>query len=198
MKWKSIVETIKKSPNNVTLKERNISIFKPTGLQDIYDFNPLNEIIRHVDTMSINGYLRICGANIQETNNLVKECYPGEKVVIATDVFGGIFVISNGDFSGVKTSIWYYAPDTLQWEDLRIDYEQFLQWVFNGDVELFYSSFCWEGIENDVKQIDESQAVLIYPFLWSAECDITTATKKIVPFGELVKINADNQNIIGD
>ena len=193
MKWKRIIETIKSSPNNVFLQEKKFSIFKSARAESTYDCAVLNEIVYHVEKLTVNGYLRVCGANIYEVNKLVKECHPGNKIVIATDVFGGIFAISNGDFEGNEICIWYYAPDTLQWENLNIDYEHFLQWIFTKEFGQFYESFCWAGIEDSVNQIDETQAVLIYPFLWAEECDVNTANKRIVTFSELLKINADNQ-----
>ena len=191
MQWNNFVKAIHNSSNNVILNEKKLSIFKLARIQTVYNFDVLNEFIHHVDRMKVNGYLHIYGSNIEAINKVVKEFYPGNKIVVATDIFGGIFAISNGDFEGEKVCIWYYAPDTLQWENLNIDYEHFLQWVLCDDFEQFYISFCWDGIENTLNTIGENQAVLIYPYLWSEECDINTATKKLISFSELVKINAE-------
>ncbi len=193
MRWNSIAEMIRRSPNRVEFAERKASFFPSLRPQAHYGLDSLDEMVRHVDRLIINGYLRLCTSKIQEVNALVQAHYPGNKLVVATDVFGGIFAISNGDFDGPDPCIWYYAPDTLQWENLNIDYDHFLQWAFSAALAQFYEPFSWDGMEALLCAMDESQGVLIYPFLWAKECDLTTATKQAVPFRELVEQNVAYQ-----
>lgn len=65
-------------------------------------------------------------------------------VMIAEDIVGVLFSMdSNG-------MIRYFAPDSLQWENLDITYSQFIQWaVCRERADLFYETFRWDGWEND-------------------------------------------------
>ena len=181
MRWNSIAEMIRRSPNRVEFAERKASFFPSLRPQAHYGLDSLDEMVRHVDRLIINGYLRLCTSKIQEVNALVQAHYPGNKLVVATDVFGGIFAITE------------FAPDTLQWENLNIDYDRFLQWAFSAALAQFYEPFSWDGMEALLCAMDESQGVLIYPFLWAKECDLTTATKQAAPFRELVEQNVAYQ-----
>lgn len=70
--------------------------------------------------------------------------------LVGHDLLGGFFAINGGAFGGQEGSIFYFAPDTLQWEDLGLAYGDFLQWAIMGDVAGFYADQrsardCWDG-----------------------------------------------------
>ena len=111
--------------------------------------------------------------------------------IIATDVIGGLFAININRFDSDKNIIWYFAPDTLEWECLDIDYGQFIVWSTQDETAGFYESMRWTNWYNDVKEIPANKAVLIYPFLWSKECNIETASKKNVDLDEVINLNLD-------
>ena len=77
-------------------------------------------------------------------------------------------------FASEKT-IHYFAPDTLQWEDLEINYEEFLNWIIEDDITDFYE-----------------------PFLWPKECDLNKAFKKIVPYKDLLVNNFQNLPLLSE
>lgn len=52
-------------------------------------------------------------------------------------------------------------------------------------------------MKRDTESIGEMQAVLFYPFLWSNECTVETASKKIVPLKELIALNAEYAQLFG-
>lgn len=191
MNWNKILDMMNCSVNRVSLNESVTDNSTAIRELQIDEFSSFGQVILHVNRMVINGYLRIFGEHILEINRKVKNVYHGNKIVIATDVFGGIFAINNGDFCGNRASIWYFAPDTLEWEDLNIDYTHFLQWVCSEDFNTFYSSFLWSTADDIIRIISDDEAVLVYPFLWSNECNIETASKKILPFDELLSLNAE-------
>lgn len=86
--------------------------------------------------------------------------------------------------------IWYFAPDLLEWENLDINYAEFLSWACGSGLGEFYQSFLSKDIDSICSKVNVNQAILIYPFLWAKECDLKTADKKIVPLEELIAINA--------
>ncbi|MDR1700017.1 MAG: DUF2625 domain-containing protein [Lachnoclostridium sp.] len=163
-------------------------------------YSVLGQILVHYAGIIINGYLRFLGgeekgehSGILSFNKKVKECYDGKKLIVAHDIWGGLFAISNGDFEGDIRNIWYFAPDSLDWENLNIYYSQFVVWACDEKVKKFYQNFLWNQNERLIEKIEANQAVLMYPFLWASECEIEKANKKIVPIAELISLNANLQ-----
>lgn len=178
MLWDDIIGVIKTSANTITMEqniELNFDVLEQIGIPET---STLGQVILHVRKLVVNKYLRILGEDIWKINNKVKSIYPGDKTIIATDIWGGLFAISNGDFPGNKSVIWYYAPDTLQWESIDIDYPHFITWVLSKKFNQFHSSFMWSNIDDILNSVSDQQGIFIYPFLWANECNIETATKK--------------------
>ena len=199
MNWSEIKEVLKKGSN----KERILEKKDTAGTAKSMGINPestLGQVVSNAREIYVNQYLRLCGSdNIVTVNRQVKEFYPGNKVVVATDAWGGFFVISNGDFEGHQAKIWYYSPDCLAWEETEMNYTGFISWVADGDLHKYYTNWMWEGFEEYIEGkfkgliggVKSNQAILVYPFLWSNECDINTAKKNTVPFEEIVAVNYD-------
>ena len=59
---------------------------------------------------------------------------------IADDVAGGIFALNGGDLGEDTGCVYYFAPDTLNWESLEVGYSEFLQWALSGDLDTFYEN----------------------------------------------------------
>ena len=93
--------------------------------------------------------------------------------------------------------VWYLAPDTLEWESLSFEYSEFIAWLAQGNINEFYQSMRWENWRDLATNVEIDQGILIYPFLWSDEIIIQNATKKIVPFYELVSINMEYISKLG-
>ena len=94
-------------------------------------------------------------------------------------------------------SVWYLAPDTLEWESLSFEYSEFIAWLAQGNINEFYQSMRWKNWRDLAINVEIDQGILIYPFLWSDEIIIQNATKKIVPFYELVSINMEYISKLG-
>ncbi len=199
--WHTISNLFSKSNNNINIEklDEEFSVIEESKI------NPesvLGEIVRHVSSLSINSYLRVLGGNRNKSNifsfNLeIKKIYPGNKIIVANDIWGGLFAINNGDFEDDLRHIWYYAPDELQWINLEIDYSEFITWICSERINLFYEHLMWNDMNDFIFNIGENKAVLIYPFLWSKECNINSAEKKIVALTELINLNADYQKKFG-
>ena len=89
------------------------------------------------------------------------------------------------------------APDTLDWEDLELRYSEFIAWLAQGNIDEFYSSMRWTNWRESAKNVEFDKAILIYPFLWSEEVNIETASKSIVPFDELFATNMEYREKFG-
>lgn len=157
-KWEFYKEKLADSPNEICIIE------KKQNDRCLACESVLDTITGNMSVMSVNKYLRLLGTgdslyeNIFDFTNQYREIFGEEKYIVAYDVFGGLFAS--------EKTIHYFAPDTLQWEDLEINYEEFLNWITEDDITDFYE-----------------------PFLWSKECDLNKAFKKIVPYKDLLVNN---------
>lgn len=155
----------------------------------------LGSIILNSSGIIVDDWIRILGSEGTDNSGILwynKILEIKNMTMIAHDVIGGIFAIDNFN------EIWYFAPDTLEWENLDINYTQFINWVLEGDIDLFYNTMRWNSWENDCKNVKFDEGILIYPFLWSNEMEINEASKKVVPIEELFFINQESANMISD
>ncbi len=196
--WQDIKTFIEKSDRSVRLFEGN----KQVGSEICLDLNiPKNsllyEIVCNTCGIVIDGWIRILGQPNNKTG--ISQCNNDFGVfheniglfIVATDIVGGLFAININRFEEGPNSIWYFAPDTLEWECLDMKYNEFISWAVHGNIDKFYETMRWKGWEKDVKDVSFEQGLLIYPFLWAKECIIDKADKKVVPFDEIVALNFD-------
>lgn len=108
-------------------------------------------------------------------------------LLVADDVLGGFFALNGGGLSpeGIG-QIYYFAPDTKEWESLELSYSAFIVWCFQGNLDMFYLDSQWDGYEKDLENISGTQAMSFYPYLWTKEGqDINKCSRKIVPVQEV-------------
>lgn len=116
--------------------------------------------------------------------------------LVASDVIGGLYAININKFSDNRNMIWYFAPDTLEWECIKMMYNEFVAWCLQGNTDEFYSMMRWQNWKNEVKNTTINSAILIYPFLWAKECDVETSGKKIVNLDEIIELNFEYCDIL--
>jgi hypothetical protein len=101
-------------------------------------------------------------------------------MLVADDVLGGFFAINAGGLPGAIGNVCYFAPDTLDWEDLEAGHTTFVQWTLSGRMAQFYESERWPGWERDVATLRGDQSFSIFPFLWTAGPPIEQRNRKAV------------------
>lgn len=104
-------------------------------------------------------------------------------MVAAYDAAGGFFALDTGKFGGTG-QIYYFAPDALEWEATELSYSEFMTWLAEGDIELFYETFRWKGWQEDMAQLDKGQVFAYYPPLWTKEGGGEKSRKAPVPIAE--------------
>lgn len=82
--------------------------------------------------------------------------------LIADDAAGGFFAVDAGVL-GNHLKVFYYAPDSLSWEDTKTSYPEFIHWCFTGNIDRFYESLRWEGWREDIAEMSGSQAISFAP-----------------------------------
>lgn len=99
--------------------------------------------------------MQVQGANVQLPYHLV-----------ADDITGGFFASDAGGL-GNPGKMFYFAPDTLQWEDLDTTYPEFIYWCMTADLESFYEGLRWQGWQAEVSELPGDQAMLYLPLLFT-------------------------------
>jgi hypothetical protein len=142
-----------------------------------------------------HGWIRVLGAGsprmsrtLASWNNL--PCGAGEAFLpgamfVADDVIGGMFALDGGALGAKRGNVCYFAPDTLEWEDLELGYTDWLHWAFTGDLEKFYQGSRWLNWRTEVASLSGSHAYSIQPFPWVEGPPIAERFLKAVPMREL-------------
>ena len=181
-----ILEKFDESPNDIKFLEFNKKI------TDIIERpQEMKFILEHFSYITVNGYLKILGNDSENgfiyCNELFSKCYNPDRCLIAYDILGGLFAINIEKLNSIE----YFAPDTLEWEDLEIDYKEFLYWVMTNQLGTFYQELIVPDLLTLDLSLEKNEVVLTYPFIWSMEYTPSGAVRKIVPFKELLEMNAD-------
>ncbi len=115
----------------------------------------------------------------------------GGMLVVARDIVGGLFALNIGEFAEDRGLVWYFAPATPEWESLSMKYSEFIAWLAQGKLVDFYSTMRWSNWQTDAEAVSFDEGILIYPYLWTKECNIETASKRVVPLIEIVSMNQE-------
>lgn len=100
------------------------------------------------------------------------------------DAAGDIFAIDGGGLGIQPGQVCYLAPDSLYWEGLEVGHTDWVHWSLSGDLNAFYGSLRWASWEQELAQVGRDEVVAFYPFLWTKEGDLETASRKTVPLIE--------------
>ena len=183
---REILEKFDESSNDIKFLEFNKKITDSIEIPQELKF-----ILEHFSYITINGYLKILGNDSENgfsyCNELFSKCYNSNRCLIAYDILGGLFAINIEKLNSIE----YFAPDTLEWEDLEIDYQEFLYWVTTNRLDTFYQELIVPDLLTLDLSLEKNEVVLTYPFIWSMEYTPSGAVRKIVPFKELLEMNAD-------
>ncbi|WP_332651500.1 DUF2625 family protein [Lysinibacillus sp. 54212] len=199
--WHEINDMLMSSNRRLVLNSDGLEYgVKSINVLQITSKSALGSIILNTSGIVIDNWIRILGHDSNINRGILSYNSIGENgvatkvdkmLIVADDVVGGLFALNAGAFSEGKGEVWYFAPDTLVWESLEMQYSEFIAWAVQGNVDEFYSNMRWSTWKEDCKNVKFNEAILIYPFLWSNEIQLEKADKKIVPAEELLKINQE-------
>jgi hypothetical protein len=113
-------------------------------------------------------------------------------LMVAHDALGGFFALDGGALGEGRGGAFYFAPDSLRWEDLGRGYSDLLRFLLLGDLAGFYGGYRWPGWSESVADISPDQGFSLYPPIWSKEGkDVTTVSRRAVPMTELLALQLD-------
>jgi Protein of unknown function DUF2625 len=200
--WPHIQQWMENSPNRIEIASRD----KKKASQILVDFqlsthSSLGAVVWESAGIWVwNGFLRVLGSGDSEMISGLQEWNqpevfsetgfsPLSVTLVAHDILGGFFAWNHHGPLGKNENIFYFAPDTLQWEDMEFGYTNFIQWAMVGDVQQFYTPFLWGTYETDVSQIDSEHGVSFWPMLWDQQTTIDKKSRRIVPQKELWRLH---------
>lgn len=196
--WPMIQEWVNEAKNQVEVLKNNRVDGEKTLLQlQVTNKSTMGAIALECGGLLIDkGWLKILGSgnekisgNLLSWNNLDGKKIKfslGAAMIIAYDIVGRFYAINAGGFGGSVKSIFYFAPDALEWEDTEMGYTDFIYWALSGNLDHYYKAFRWKGWESDIKKLSGDQGISIFPYLWTKEGkDIEKCSRRAVPVKDL-------------
>lgn len=129
------------------------------SLLGISEHSTLGTIINYVGGISsANGVIRHFGGNnkfdlsikcVNQLSGRVPNAFKGV-LVVADDIYGGLFGINNSIRIAKPGVMLYLPPDSYVWESLGIGHSAFVNWTMSGDVALFYKKYENVPVEGNI------------------------------------------------
>lgn len=210
--WDLVQEWIKESSNPITvLPKDNARAERALYHTQVSTRSPMGAIVYETGGLLVDhGWIRVLGSGHEKLDRELPTwnegksfTQPGEQpgfLLIADDVIGGFFAINAGGIEPQEGigSVFYFAPDTLEWENMEISYSDFISFCCNGDIAGFYAPFRWSGWEEEVAALEGTLAFSFVPFLFTKEGkDIGNTSRKAVPVEELWHLQLDLKKQFG-
>ncbi|MBX7172282.1 MAG: DUF2625 domain-containing protein [Pyrinomonadaceae bacterium] len=208
--WNLVKNWINEGKNNIeiipsTFANANEALYKT----QVTTRSPMGAIIYHTGGILVDhGWIRILGSGSERLNrnlpdwNEGKSYYQtGEKpsfLLIADDVIGGFFMLNGGALGNDLGKVYYFAPDSLEFEPLEINYSEFLLFCFNNNLNEFYQNLRWENWQEDATRISNDKVFSFYPFLWTEEGKhINKIHREEIPIEEQYFFNLKSRKQLG-
>jgi len=164
--------------------------------------SPMGAVVYHTGGLLIDhGWLRVLGSGSERMTRSLHGWNQGKApvdangrptlVLAADDVLGGLFAVNGGALGEKQGEVFYFAPDTLQWEGLSMGYTDFLAWALSPRLSEFYRDLRWPNWQDEVATLTGDQAVSVYPFVWAKGPPLGQRTRKSIPVDELFRLTLD-------
>lgn len=112
-------------------------------------------------------------------------------LLVADDVAGGFFAINGGSLGDDAGNVYYFAPDTLDWEPMGFGYTNFIHWALSGDLQTFYEEFRWTDWASEIAGLSPSRTMFFYPLLWTEAESVDSRHRGTVPVLESYNLQFD-------
>lgn len=210
--WELVQEWIKQGSNHIEILPKDNARAETALYQtQVTTRSPMGAIIYETGGLLVDhGWIRVLGSGHEKLNRSLPEWNEGKSftqtgeqpsfLLIADDVVGGFFAINNGGLAtneGIG-SVFYFAPDTLEWENMEIGYSDFIGFCCSGDVAGFYQQFRWKGWQEEVAKMTGMQGMSLFPLPFTKEGkDMEKVSKKPISIEELWSFQMDMKKQLG-
>jgi len=210
--WDLVTEWIKNGKNHIEILPKDSTRAEQAlYATQVSTRSPMGAIIYETGGLLVDhGWIRVLGSGHEKLDRTLPQWNEGKSfthsgetpafLLIADDVIGGFFAINAGGLAPQEGigSVFYFAPDSLEWENMEINYSDFISFCCSGDIDGFYGAFRWEGWKEEVAALSGTQAFSFTPFLFTKEGkDLYNTSKKPVPVEELWSLQMELQKQFG-
>ncbi|OXB18022.1 hypothetical protein B0A68_02415 [Flavobacterium reichenbachii] len=202
--WKLVKEWIGAAKNKVEILPADPQKAKDALYKiQVTTASPMGAIVYMTGGLLIdNGWIRILGSGSTKLNRALPDWNKGKSfaefgeapafLLVADDALGGFYLLNGGALGTDLGKIYYFSPDSLDFEPLDITYTEFLQFCFNNDLDKFYAGSRWKNWKQEVSILEGDKVYNFYPFLWTEEGkDIDKVSRKVIPVEEQYSLNID-------
>ena len=87
-----------------------------------------------------HGWLRVLGSGHERLKRTLPSWNKDRAnglYLVADDAVGGFFAMNGGALGEDLKNVYYFAPDSLDWEPLNLGYSDFLHWTCAGKLDVF-------------------------------------------------------------
>ena len=187
MKSKLLFEDLVKKDNIEILEKSENIITDLYNIYNKYSDRLFFSVMENCGGIIIDNWIRLYGCgqlNVIEKNKKYNKENTVD-IVLGEDIIGGLFALKDG-------FVYYFAPDTLKWENLNIYYANYIDWLINSNenVNKFYELYRWDTWKDDVSNISLDDGISFYPPLFT-KYNINERSKKVIPMDEIIGINME-------
>jgi len=118
--------------------------------------------------------------------------------LVADDAVGGFFAINGGAFGADVKTMYYWPPDSLDWEPMRIGFTDFFVWALSERLAQFYEALRWPSWREDTAGLSGDYCFSFYPFLWTKEGSLTSSQRAQVPVHEAFDLKVELLRQLGE
>lgn len=141
-----------------------------------------------------DGWLRLLGSGHPDLRRTLSDWNLKRAdgyMLIGDDVVGGFFAINGGAFGSKVGSVYYWAPDNLDWECLEVGYTDFVCAFMSTRIAEFYESLRWSNWRADIRDLSSDRCFSFYPFLWTRGGSPESSRRAQVPIAEAFDLKVD-------
>jgi len=140
------------------------------------------------------GWLRFLGSGHPSLTRTLPAWNEGRSsgfYLVADDAIGGFFAVNGGAFGEDVRNMYYWAPDSLEWEPMKIGFTDFFVWALSARLAQFYETLRWASWREDIGGMSGDTCFGFYPFLWTKEGSVIASHRAPVPVRESYDMKVD-------
>jgi hypothetical protein len=142
-----------------------------------------------------DGWLRLLGSGHAKLSRSLHEWNSprtdGAFYLVGDDLAGGFFAINGGAFGDDLGSVYYWPPDSLEWESLERGFTDFVAMFLTQTIENYYTDLRWSSWREDARSASSDQCFAFFPFLWTKEGSVERSHRSVVPMSQMWDAKVD-------
>jgi hypothetical protein len=142
-----------------------------------------------------DGWLRLLGSGHAKLSRSLHEWNSprtdGAFYLVGDDLAGGFFAINGGAFGDDLGSVYYWPPDSLEWESLERGFTDFVAMFLTHTIENYYTDLRWSSWREDARSASSDQYFAFFPFLWTKEGSVERSHRSVVPMSQMWDAKVD-------